>query len=332
MYEQSVRPIIYDPYNTPSLPKIHPIPILPKLTPIKFPVPLVPKFQSRYTTNLNREYIPSSPRKYIMSEHEGIETNPFLDDVLSKRLHEVARTESLEAAASLKKILTNNKLNIVTAESLTAGMIAKTLVDLPGEGACIYGGFIVYDTDAKRQFIGVDTRGVYSVLTAQQMAAGALEKSRAMVAVSVSGDAMPYPENKEVLGNIFIGVALRLSDKILVSGKHISICDINQVKNICDAWKTLNKTATNRLSASYAPFQYTSIIADYIRLKTTAEACKEAKLFIEDAIASSVIWGHLSQEPYDSLCAPSWIIEANISPNIKYVNKCESDDTRSIFA
>lgn len=100
-------------------------------------------------------------------------------------------------------------LNLVTAESLTAGMIVKTLVDVPGEGDTIYGSFVTYDTDAKRKLIQVRTEGVYSEKTAKQMAEGALANSRAMVALSVTGDSMPSPSAESRLGQVYIGVALR---------------------------------------------------------------------------------------------------------------------------
>ena len=223
----------------------------------------------------------------------------------------------------------DNRLNIVTAESLTAGMIAKTLVDLPGQGAAVYGGFIVYDTDAKRQFIQVKTKGVYSVLTAQQMAAGALENSRAMVGVSVSGDAMPFPENKNELGVVYIGVALRLSDKIIVYGKEISTCNKKEVKNMCDAWKSLNQAGSN---PQYAPFQFTSVIADYIRMRTVTEACIEARLAIEDAIKNNLEWGFVQQEIYDSACKSSWIIGSRMNPpQSQDVKECRGDDITSVF-
>ena len=40
----------------------------------------------------------------------------------------------------------------------------------------LYGGFIVYDTDAKRKWIKVDTPSVYSDEMPKQMAEGALKK------------------------------------------------------------------------------------------------------------------------------------------------------------
>ena len=116
---------------------------------------------------------------------------------------------AFEKAASLKALLVDKMMNIVTAESLTAGQITKTLSDVPGNGAALYGGFCTYDTDAKRKFINVKTRGVYCEETAKQMAEGALLKSRAMVGLSVTGNSMPYYDHKEHIGEVFFGVSIR---------------------------------------------------------------------------------------------------------------------------
>ena len=115
---------------------------------------------------------------------------------------------SFEKAASLKSLLVSKQMNLVTAESLTAGQISKTLADVPGNGAALYGGFCTYDTDAKRKFINVKTRGVYCEETAKQMAEGALLNSRAMVGLSVTGNSMPYYDHKEHIGEVFFGVRI----------------------------------------------------------------------------------------------------------------------------
>ena len=130
--------------------------------------------------------------KYDKSINKNI-----LNNLMSRRLGKTAYVQALNSAFKLKQLLNTKKLNIVTSESLTAGAIAKILVDVPGEGSTVYGGFIVYDTDAKRMFNNVTTKGVYSYKTAYQMAKGALVKSRAMISVDVTGNAAPYPENKE---------------------------------------------------------------------------------------------------------------------------------------
>ena len=272
-------------------------------------------------TRINKEFRDSDTSPYP-------DKNSFLDDLESRRITEVARVEALVAAQKLKKTLSSNRLNIVTAESLTAGMIAKTLVDVPGEGATLMGGIIVYDTDMKRQMLQVSTKGVYSIKTAQQMATGALSNSRAMIALAVSGDAMPFPKEKNKLGVVYIGVALRLADKILTYGKKISVCDQKEVTNMCDVWKNLNTTGE---VPSYAPYQLTALVADLIRNKTVAAACNEARIIIENEINKGSKWGTLPYELYDDICKPSWIIEERLPTSYnRDTSECEGGDEATI--
>src|SRR3989344_4684357 len=130
-----------------------------------------------------------------------------------KYLNEKSGIENVKLVAinnahDLLVLLQRNNLNIVTVESLTAGLAASTLVDIPTFGANVYGGFIVYDSDAKRFFLGVKTPNVYSEKTSIQMASGALRHSRATVALAVTGHA--GPSSKENLGVVDICVAIKL--------------------------------------------------------------------------------------------------------------------------
>jgi len=83
-----------------------------------------------------------------------------------------------------------------TAESCTGGWIAKILTDVPGSSAWFDRGFVTYTNEAKQDLLGVraDTlaaHGAVSEATVREMVAGALARSRAGVAVAVSGVAGP---------------------------------------------------------------------------------------------------------------------------------------------
>jgi len=83
-----------------------------------------------------------------------------------------------------------------TAESCTGGWIAKTLTDVAGSSAWFDRGFVTYTNEAKQDLLGVrgDTlaaQGAVSEATVREMVAGALARSRAAVAVAVSGIAGP---------------------------------------------------------------------------------------------------------------------------------------------
>ena len=87
-------------------------------------------------------------------------------------------------------------LKLATAESCTGGMVAAALTDIAGSSDVFDRGFVTYSNEAKAETIGVDPdalarHGAVSETVARQMAAGALEASRADLAVAITGIAGP---------------------------------------------------------------------------------------------------------------------------------------------
>jgi len=85
---------------------------------------------------------------------------------------------------------------VATAESCTGGMIAAAITDIPGSSAVLDRGYVTYSNTAKQEMIGVSpetlaAHGAVSRQTALEMAKGALARSRADIAVSVTGIAGP---------------------------------------------------------------------------------------------------------------------------------------------
>jgi nicotinamide-nucleotide amidase len=75
-------------------------------------------------------------------------------------------------------------------------MIAAACTDLAGSSAWFERGFVTYSNAAKTELLGVDAEliaqhGAVSEAVARAMVQGALAKSRAQVAVSVTGVAGP---------------------------------------------------------------------------------------------------------------------------------------------
>ncbi|MCB5202118.1 CinA family protein [Neorhizobium sp. T786] len=88
------------------------------------------------------------------------------------------------------------QLMLSTAESCTGGLIAGALTEIAGSSAVVDRGFVTYTNEAKAELIGVsaatlDAFGAVSKETALQMVHGALYRSRADVAVAVTGIAGP---------------------------------------------------------------------------------------------------------------------------------------------
>ena len=87
-------------------------------------------------------------------------------------------------------------LMISTAESCTGGLIAGALTEISGSSAIVDRGFVTYTNTAKMQMLGVQEEtlirfGAVSEETARQMVHGALFRSRADLAVAVTGIAGP---------------------------------------------------------------------------------------------------------------------------------------------
>lgn len=107
--------------------------------------------------------------------------------------------KSLELmAAELAVLLIARGLIVSTAESCTGGWIAQVLTSIAGSSAWFDTGFVSYSNDAKQRLLSVPADyfiegapGAVSEETVSAMTKGAIENSRASVAVAVSGVAGP---------------------------------------------------------------------------------------------------------------------------------------------
>ena len=85
---------------------------------------------------------------------------------------------------------------LATAESCTGGWVAQVVTSIAGSSAWFDRGFVTYSDAAKQELLGVGAEtlrahGAVSEATAREMARGALERSQATVAVSITGIAGP---------------------------------------------------------------------------------------------------------------------------------------------
>ena len=93
-------------------------------------------------------------------------------------------------------------LELATAESCTGGWIAQAVTSVPGSSGWFDRGFVTYSDESKKELLGVragtlSRHGAVSEATAREMASGALARSRAQVAVAVTGIAGPTGGTKE---------------------------------------------------------------------------------------------------------------------------------------
>ena len=145
---------------------------------------------------------------------------PILDPVESeirRRLGSAVYAEGMDetiARVALRMLKARGE-TISFAESCTGGLLAASLVDLPGASDVFNEGYITYSNEAKRRILGVsdETLSVYGAVSAEcakEMALGARRASGSDYAISVTGIAGPDGGTPEKpVGLVYIG----LSDK-----------------------------------------------------------------------------------------------------------------------
>ena len=127
-----------------------------------------------------------------------------------------------EIVALARKVVEQNAAvgrRVTVAESCTGGLVAAAITEIAGSSAVLDRGFVTYSNEAKRETLGVaediiDAFGAVSVACVYAMAKGALERSRADVAVAISGIAGPGGGSEaKPVGTVVFARAVRGSDE-----------------------------------------------------------------------------------------------------------------------
>ncbi|WP_028893012.1 competence/damage-inducible protein A [Tenacibaculum sp. 47A_GOM-205m] len=111
------------------------------------------------------------------------------------------------------KLLQQHGKTVATAESLTGGKIASTIVSVPGASNYFMGGFVTYTATLKQQLLGVSKETIekFTVVSkevASAMAKGCLEKLQTDYAIAVTGNAGPTTDhNDKSVGLVYIAIA-----------------------------------------------------------------------------------------------------------------------------
>jgi nicotinamide-nucleotide amidase len=108
----------------------------------------------------------------------------------------VIGADLLAEAEALLETCRRARVMLATAESCTGGLIAAALTAIAGSSDVVDRGFVTYSNDAKTEMLGVEAEliarhGAVSAEVAAAMAEGALSRSRAQIAVAVTGIAGP---------------------------------------------------------------------------------------------------------------------------------------------
>lgn len=101
---------------------------------------------------------------------------------------------------------------LAVVESLTGGLLAATLVEVPGVSAVFRGGLVVYATDLKATLAGVPAdllaaRGPVDPDVAVALAEGGRVRCGADWALATTGVAGPDPQGGKAVGTVFVALA-----------------------------------------------------------------------------------------------------------------------------
>lgn len=157
-----------------------------------------------------------------------------------KPVPKVTLKDIFTEAQTLIDVASEKNISIATAESCTGGLIGAAITSIPGSSRPFKGGIIAYSNAVKSKLLNVPPGmihkyGAVSREVARAMATGAIESLNVDMAVSVTGVAGPGggSEDKPV-GTVWMGVAVKVEDKIEVTTKLHRFGDIgrNKVRDI----------------------------------------------------------------------------------------------------
>jgi nicotinamide-nucleotide amidase len=114
--------------------------------------------------------------------------------------------ETMEDAIAVRMV--ESGLTLGLAESVTGGLIASRIVNVPGASRWFRGGVVSYASDVKVDVLGVSAGPVVTARAAEEMALGARRVLASDVGLSVTGVAGPDPQDGVGPGTVFVGLAI----------------------------------------------------------------------------------------------------------------------------
>lgn len=118
-----------------------------------------------------------------------------------------------ELQHAVLKLLDDKRKTLATAESVTAGLVAHRLGQIPGASVWFRGGIVAYVNQIKHELLGVpqellDVHGAVSAPVAEAMAIGCRERMKTDLAVSTTGLAGPGGATPDKpVGLVYVGLA-----------------------------------------------------------------------------------------------------------------------------
>jgi len=149
---------------------------------------------------------------------------PLVEEVrkrLGSVIYAIEEDDTGSLARCAVEALKRRGWTIATAESLTGGMMASSMVEIPGASAVVKGGFVTYQTVSKTMLVDVPAELIekYDVVSAEvayAMAEGARKRLGTDIAISATGLAGPDGGTPEKpVGTVFVGISTAERTQVL---------------------------------------------------------------------------------------------------------------------
>ena len=134
------------------------------------------------------------------------------------------RKDILNIAKEIIDLANLNKAVIASAESCTGGMLSSAITEIPGSSVIFECGFVTYSNISKMELLSVKENtlnfyGAVSEEVAGEMAIGAINNSKANLAISITGIAGPGGSNVKPEGMVCFSIAFENEIKLTETKK-----------------------------------------------------------------------------------------------------------------
>lgn len=150
------------------------------------------------------------------NENDGkLLIDPVIKEIEALTGEYIYSYEDISPVEALVNLLLENNLTIASAESITGGQFASSIISMPSASKIINESFITYSNESKIKYLGVsldtlEKYGAVSEETAKEMALGLEKQTKADINVSFTGIAGPTGETKDKpIGLVYIGICYK---------------------------------------------------------------------------------------------------------------------------
>jgi nicotinamide-nucleotide amidase len=148
---------------------------------------------------------PTLPEGTALLDREEVAVRAAIEDQLGDIVFGLD-DESMEVAVAHQLIARGLTLGV--AESITGGLIASRLVNVPGASTWFRGGVVAYHEQVKFDVLGVPVGPVVTEKAAAAMAEGVRRVTGSDVGLGITGVAGPDDQEGVAPGTIFVGLSL----------------------------------------------------------------------------------------------------------------------------